>query len=109
MKVCLKCRNQDIFYKFSIVKSGNKIKYIDTIIPSPLLLKSLYSKDLIESSGVHCFIYFQKNDTFVTIYSEKEFLYTKSIKYSFNIFKSKVIRIVKNFSLCVFHEDIKIL
>ncbi|MEA3331763.1 MAG: hypothetical protein U9Q29_08740 [Campylobacterota bacterium] len=61
----------------------DKIKYIDVIIPSPLLLKSLYSKDLIESSGVHCFIYFQKNDTFVTIYSEKEFLYTKSIKYSF--------------------------
>jgi len=60
-----------------------KIKYIDVIIPSPLLLKSLYSKDLIESSGVHCFVYFQKNDTFVTIYSEKEFLYTKTIKYSF--------------------------
>jgi hypothetical protein len=60
-----------------------KIKYIDVIIPSPLLIKSLYSKDLIESSGVHCFVYFQKNDTFVTIYSEKEFLYTKTIKYSF--------------------------
>jgi len=60
-----------------------KIKYIDVIIPSPLLIKSLYSKDLIESNGVHCFVYFQKNDTFVTIYSEKEFLYTKTIKYSF--------------------------
>ena len=59
-----------------------KIKYIDVIIPSPLLLKSLYSKELIESSGVHCFIYFQENDTFVTIYNEKEFVYTKSIDYS---------------------------
>ena len=60
-----------------------QLKYIDTIIPVPLLLKSLYSKAIIESDGVHCFIYFQKNDAFVTIYNEQEFLYTRSIKYSF--------------------------
>ncbi|MCF6310121.1 MAG: hypothetical protein L3J19_06590 [Sulfurimonas sp.] len=60
-----------------------KIKYFDYIIPSPLLLKSLYSKDIIEDSGVHCFIYFQENDTFITIYNNKEFIYTKSINYSF--------------------------
>jgi hypothetical protein len=60
-----------------------KVKYIDYIIPSPLLLKSLYSKEIIESSGVHCFIYFQENDTFITIYNEKNFIYTKSINYSF--------------------------
>ncbi|EDZ61662.1 hypothetical protein SMGD1_2298 [Sulfurimonas gotlandica GD1] len=66
---------------FSIVTS--KIKYIDTIIPSPLLLKSLYEKEIIETGGVHCFIYFQENDAFITVYSEKEFLYTKSINYSF--------------------------
>ncbi len=60
-----------------------KVKYIDYIIPSPLLLKSLYSKEIIESSGVHCFIYFQKNDTFIAIYNEKNFIYTKSINYSF--------------------------
>ena len=61
----------------------SKIKYIDAIIPSPLLLKSLYAKEIIESSGVHCFIYFQENDAFITVYNEKEFLYTKSINYSF--------------------------
>jgi len=60
-----------------------KVKYIDVIIPTPLLLKSLYSKEIIDSSGVHCFIYFQENDAFVTIYKDKEFVYTKSIKYSF--------------------------
>jgi len=59
------------------------IKYIDHIIPSPLLLKSLYAKEIIEDNGVHCFIYFQENDAFITIYNEKEFLYTKSIHYSF--------------------------
>ncbi|MBU0721251.1 hypothetical protein KJ877_07910 [bacterium] len=60
-----------------------RIKYIDVIIPTPLLLKSLYSKEIIETSGVHCFIYFQENETFITVYNEKEFVYTKSIKYSF--------------------------
>jgi len=63
--------------------SIEKIKYIDVIIPAPLLIKSIYSKDILESSGVHCFIYFQENDAFITIYGEKEFIYTKSIKYSF--------------------------
>ena len=60
-----------------------KVKYFDVIIPAPLLLKSLYSKEIIDSNGVHCFIYFQENDAFVTIYKDKEFVYTKSIKYSF--------------------------
>ena len=58
------------------------IKYIDVIIPSPLLIKSLYSKEIVDNNGVHCYIYFQENDAFITIYNEKEFVYTKSIKYS---------------------------
>lgn len=59
------------------------IKYIDVIVPSPLLIKSLYSKEIIEDNGIHCFIYFQENDSFITIYNDKEYLYTKSIKHSF--------------------------
>ncbi len=59
-----------------------KIKYLDVIIPVPLLLKSLYEKEIIDSSGVHCFVYLQENDAFVTIYSDREFIYTKSIKHS---------------------------
>jgi len=58
------------------------IKYIDVTIPAPLLLKSIYSKEIIDSSAIHCFVYFQENDAFVTIYGNKEFIYTKSIKYS---------------------------
>ncbi|WP_457745247.1 hypothetical protein [Sulfurimonas sp.] len=65
------------------IHTVEKIKYVDVIIPAPLLIKSIYSKDILESSGVHCFIYFQENDAFITIYGEKEFIYTKSIKYSF--------------------------
>ena len=59
-----------------------RIKYIDVITPSPLLIKSLYSKDIIEDNGIHCFIYFEENDAFLTIYNEKDFVYTKSLKYS---------------------------
>jgi hypothetical protein len=60
-----------------------KIKYIDVILPAPLLIKSLYAKEIIDSSGVHCFIYIQENDASLTIYGNKEFIYTKSLKYSF--------------------------
>ena len=61
-----------------------RIKYIDQIVPVPLLLKGLYDKEIIEDNGVHCFIYFQENDAFFTIYNEEEFVYTKSLKYSFS-------------------------
>jgi len=63
----------------SVIES---IKYIDQIIPVPLLLKSLYSKEIILSSNAHGFIYFQENDAFFTVYNEQEFVYTKSLKYS---------------------------
>ena len=58
------------------------IKYIDQILPVPLLLKTLYTREIIDDAGVHCFIYFQENDTFLTLYNEHEFVYTKSLKFS---------------------------
>lgn len=64
------------------VKIVDSIKYIDQLIPVPLLLKSLYVKEIIDSSDVHCFIYFQENDSFFCIYNEQEFIYTKSLKFS---------------------------
>ncbi|SFV50089.1 FIG00470756: hypothetical protein [hydrothermal vent metagenome] len=45
-------------------------------------MKSLYTKELVETSGADCFVYLQENDAFLTLYHEKEFLYTKSIKFS---------------------------
>ncbi len=64
------------------VKVIDTIKYIDQIIPIPLLLKSLYVKELIDSSEVHTFIYFQENDAFFCVYNEQEFIYAKSLKFS---------------------------
>lgn len=82
-------RNYQIFIADPLViedtfkNTIEKIKYIDYIIPFPLLFRSLYTKDIIEDIGVHCFIYFQENDASITIYKEKQFLYTKSINFSF--------------------------
>lgn len=59
-----------------------KVKYIDVITPAPLLIKSLYSKEIIEKNGVHCFVYIQENDASLTVYKDKEFIYTKSLNYS---------------------------
>jgi hypothetical protein len=64
------------------VPTVQAIKYIDQIVPVPLLLKSLYVKEILDSSGTHGFIYFQENDAFLTIYRDQEFVYTKSLKYS---------------------------
>jgi len=65
--------------------SVEKIKYIDQIVPVPLLLKGLYQREIVTSVGVHCFIYFQDNDAFFTIYNDHEFVYTKSLKYSIKL------------------------
>jgi len=57
-------------------------KYIDLIVPAPLLYKSLYTKEILQDNATHCFVYFTQNDAFVTIYSNGQYLYSKSIEYS---------------------------
>ncbi len=60
-----------------------QVKYVDQIVPVPLLLKSLYQREIIDDAGAHAFLYFQENDAFFTLYREQEFVYTKSLKFSF--------------------------
>ena len=57
-------------------------KYIDLILPAPLLYKSLYTKEILQPNDTHCFVYFTKDDTFVTLYKNGEYLYSKSIEFS---------------------------
>ncbi|MDQ7047454.1 MAG: hypothetical protein Q9M39_07480 [Sulfurovum sp.] len=57
-------------------------KYLDLIVPAPLLYKSLYNKEILEVNKSHCFVYFTQNDAFVTIYRDGEYLYAKSIEFS---------------------------
>ena len=57
-------------------------KYIDLIIPEPLLYKPLYTKEILQDNSTHCFVYFTEHDASVTLYKDGEYLYSKSIEYS---------------------------
>jgi hypothetical protein len=57
-------------------------KYLDLIVPAPLLYKILYKREILNESGVQCFVYFTKYDAFVTFYKDGEYLYSKSIDFS---------------------------
>jgi hypothetical protein len=72
----------------------NQTKYIDLVVPAPLLYKTLYKKEILSDNGTHCFIYFTKQDAFVTIYRNGEFLYSKSIEYSLEQIYDKYCEII---------------
>ncbi len=69
-------------------------KYVDLIIPAPLLYKTLYKKELLRDSGTHCFMYFTWQDAFVTFYKDGEYLYAKSIEFSLEQMYEKYCEIV---------------
>jgi len=60
----------------------NTLKYVDLIVPAPLLYQSLYDNNILEKKKVHCFLYFAEYDTTLTFYQDGEYLYSKSINYS---------------------------
>lgn len=60
----------------------SEVKYIDLLIPSPLLFTTLYNNNVLEKSDAHCYVYFTMTDTFVTVYKDGEFIYSKSIEFS---------------------------
>ena len=64
-------------------RATEKIKYIDTIIPAPLLIRSLYTREIIETVGAHVFVYLQKTSAFISIYDEKEYIFSKTLEFSF--------------------------
>ena len=57
-------------------------KYVDLILPAPLLYKPLYSKEILNDNDTHCFVYFTQHDASVTLYKNGEYLYSKSIEFS---------------------------
>jgi len=57
-------------------------KFLDLIIPAPLLYKSIYKREILQDNGVHCFVYFNTFDASVTFYNNGEYLYSKSIDFS---------------------------
>ena len=63
-------------------KTLEETKYIDLLIPAPLLFKTLYRNKVLESTDTHCYVYFTKKDAFVTVYKDGNFIYSKSLEYS---------------------------
>ena len=57
-------------------------KYLDLIVPAPLLYRSLYTKEILGDNSTHCFVYFTKDDAFVTLYRNGQYLYSKSVEFS---------------------------
>ena len=57
-------------------------KYVDLVIPAPLLYQPLYESNMLERKKVHCFLYFTHYDTTLTFYRDGEYLYSKSIQYT---------------------------
>lgn len=69
-------------------------KFIDLILPAPLLYKALYRKEILQDNGTHCFIYFTRYDAFITFYRNGEFLYSKSIDFSLELIYDKYCEMV---------------
>ncbi|BBG65689.1 hypothetical protein NNO_0986 [Hydrogenimonas sp.] len=65
-----------------------QVKYIDCIYPKPYLIQNLYEKEILEAYGVQGYLYFQKEDAFLALFKDGEYIYSKSLKYSFeNIYE----------------------
>ncbi|MDQ1325383.1 MAG: hypothetical protein QG564_507 [Campylobacterota bacterium] len=69
-------------------------KYIDLVVPAPLLYKALYKKEILQANGTHSFIYFTHNDAFVALYKNGQYLYSKSIEFSLEQIYEKYCEIV---------------
>ncbi len=80
--------------KEEFTKVVKKVKYIDYIAPEPLLFKSLYDKNFLNKDSIDCFLYFKKKDAFLAIYSDGEYLYSKSLSFSLEKMHEKYCEIV---------------
>ncbi|SFP13239.1 hypothetical protein [Hydrogenimonas thermophila] len=60
-----------------------QVKFIDAIYPKPYLIQNLYEKNILSPFGIHGFLYFQREDAFVALFKDGKYLYSKSIKFSF--------------------------
>lgn len=73
-----------LFHKFV-----DKKKYIDYIGYAPLLFRSLYTRNILQSDCCDCFIIMMKNEAFLTIYSAGEYIHSRSFRYSLKYLNEK--------------------
>lgn len=74
----------------------SSIDFIDYILPAPLMFKSLYNKQIFSKNDkrVDCFIVFENDDAYLSIYRGGEFVYSKSFGYSLNRINEKISELI---------------
>ena len=58
---------EDKYYEL-FTNLRESIKYVDLIVPAPLLYRSLYSNKILEENELHCFLYFGTYDSTIVFY-----------------------------------------
>ncbi|NLC27677.1 MAG: hypothetical protein GX780_02770 [Campylobacteraceae bacterium] len=66
-----------------------KTRYLDYVTAAPFLIRALYQKNVLEDSETHCFVYFQKKDSFLAVYRGGKYVYSKSLRYSLHEISEK--------------------
>ncbi|CAA6810070.1 MAG: Unknown protein [uncultured Campylobacterales bacterium] len=71
---------------------SSEVGFVDYILPAPLIYKSLYNKQIFpkNETRVDCFITFDKNDAYLSIYKSGDFIYSKSFGYSLKRINEKI-------------------
>jgi len=58
------------------------VKHVDLVLPSPFLFSALYEKEYLERGKVECFIHFDYEDAFLTIYQDGQYVFSKDLTHS---------------------------
>lgn len=68
---------------------ANQTNYIDYVAIAPFLPEALYKRNLLAPDSVDCFIYLQKDDAFLSVYQNGEYLESRQMRYSLKYFNDK--------------------
>ncbi len=82
--------------KENLAPIAKKVKYIDYVIPEPLLFKTLYKNNRLNSNSTDMFVYLGEFDSFIAFYHKGEYLYSKSIDYSLNEMYDKFCKLAQD-------------
>lgn len=75
---------------------ANHTKYIDYVAKAPFLFGALYKRNILTPVGVDCFLYIQKDDAFLAIYQNGEYLESRSVRYNLKFLHDKFSEISGN-------------
>lgn len=70
--------------------------YIDYVAMAPFLYESLYARGLLSKETVDCFIYLQRDDAFLVVYQNGEYLQSRQIRYNLKYIHDKFSELIGN-------------